>query len=146
LTARYREVLAENAPALAGMLETCRLDGRLTAFAGRPGFLRQAAGPGWALVGDAGYFKDPAGAHGMSDALRDAELLSDAIVDGDPDSYGPRRDALSAEMFDTLEQVITFDWTLPELKERQLRMARAMSGEYKVLAAQREARTAGAAA
>jgi len=33
---------------------------RLRVFAGRrPGFLRRASGPGWALVGDAGYFKDP---------------------------------------------------------------------------------------
>ena len=33
-------------------------------FAGRPGHLRHPYGPGWALVGDAGYFKDPIGAHG----------------------------------------------------------------------------------
>ena len=36
------------------------------------------AGPGWALVGDAGYFKDPITAHGITDALRDAELLAGA--------------------------------------------------------------------
>jgi flavin-dependent dehydrogenase len=42
-------------------------------------FLRQPCGPGWALVGDAGCHKDPMLALGICDALRDAELLSDAV-------------------------------------------------------------------
>lgn len=46
------------------------------------GFFRRAWGPGWALVGDAGYFKDPLTAHGITDALRDAELLARAILAG----------------------------------------------------------------
>jgi 2-polyprenyl-6-methoxyphenol hydroxylase-like FAD-dependent oxidoreductase len=49
-------------------------------------FLRKAHGPGWALVGDAAYFKDPAPADGISDAFRGAEHLADAlhdILDGD---------------------------------------------------------------
>ena len=53
-------------------------------FGGPPGYLRRPWGPGWALVGDAGYWKDPISAHGLTDALRDAELLARAIiVDGD---------------------------------------------------------------
>ena len=40
--------------------------------------LPQAYGPGWALVGDAGYHKDPITAQGIRDAFRDAELLADA--------------------------------------------------------------------
>ena len=39
-------------------------------------------GPGWALVGDAGYHKDPTNALGISDALRDADLLAEAIDTG----------------------------------------------------------------
>ena len=54
----------------------------LRGWGGVPGHLRQSWGPGWALVGDAGYFKDPITTHGMTDALRDAELLADR---------GPRR-------------------------------------------------------
>ena len=46
------------------------------------GFFRQPAGPGWALVGDAGYHKDPITAQGMFDAFRDAELLADALDQG----------------------------------------------------------------
>ena len=50
--------------------------------AGRGPRLRPpVVGPGWALVGDAGYFKDPITTHGITDALRDAELLADAILD-----------------------------------------------------------------
>src|SRR5207247_702671 len=40
---------------------------------------RQAFGPGWALVGDAGYYRDAITAYGMSDAFRDAELLAVAL-------------------------------------------------------------------
>jgi flavin-dependent dehydrogenase len=45
-------------------------------------FFRKPYGPGWALVGDAGYHKDPFLAQGISDAFRDAELLADAIDAG----------------------------------------------------------------
>lgn len=45
-------------------------------------FFRAAAGPGWALVGDAGHHKDPITAQGMTDALLDAEVLAARIVEG----------------------------------------------------------------
>jgi flavin-dependent dehydrogenase len=45
------------------------------------GFFRRPYGPGWALVGDAGYHKNPITAQGITDAFRDAELVSDAIDD-----------------------------------------------------------------
>lgn len=45
------------------------------------GFFRRPFGPGWALVGDAGYHKDPITAQGITDGFRDAELLADAIDD-----------------------------------------------------------------
>ena len=47
-----------------------------------PNFYRKPYGQGWALVGDAGCHKDPYMALGISDALRDADLLATAIVDG----------------------------------------------------------------
>jgi flavin-dependent dehydrogenase len=45
-------------------------------------FFRMPAGPGWALVGDAGYHLDPITAQGMYDAFRDAELLAGAVDRG----------------------------------------------------------------
>ena len=47
--------------------------------AGMPGFLRKPYGPGWALVGDAAYTKDPITAHGIIDAFRDAESVAAAL-------------------------------------------------------------------
>jgi flavin-dependent dehydrogenase len=46
-----------------------------------PNYFRKPYGPGWALVGDAGYHKDPILAQGISDALRDASLLTSALDD-----------------------------------------------------------------
>ncbi len=43
------------------------------------GFFRESAGPGWALVGDAGHFKDPTPGQGIADALRQAVALTKAI-------------------------------------------------------------------
>jgi flavin-dependent dehydrogenase len=47
-----------------------------------PYFMRRPYGPGWALVGDAGYQKDPCTASGITDALRSAEWLAEAIDAG----------------------------------------------------------------
>lgn len=44
-------------------------------------YVRQAWGPGWALVGDACYHKDPLAADGITDAFRGAELLAAALHD-----------------------------------------------------------------
>ena len=55
-----------------------------------PGYLRRSYGPGWALVGDAGYWKDPISAHGLTDALRDAELPRPAPVDRGDEPPGRR--------------------------------------------------------
>lgn len=60
-----------------------RLMGPLTTF------FRRANGPGWALVGDAGFFKDPCTGRGISDALGQAHRLSQAL--GSPTSSPPRR-------------------------------------------------------
>ena len=57
-----------------------------------PGFFRKPYGRGWALVGDAGYHKDPYTAQGISDAFRDADLLSEAIDAG----FSGCRNALEA--------------------------------------------------
>ncbi|MFN4023473.1 MAG: NAD(P)/FAD-dependent oxidoreductase [Hyphomonas sp.] len=94
-------------------------------FSGHRGRLRQATGPGWALVGDAGYFKDPISAHGITDALRDAEILARALIADRPDDYPRLRDALSADFFRTTDRIAAFDWSLSEAAalHRQLNIA-----------------------
>jgi 2-polyprenyl-6-methoxyphenol hydroxylase-like FAD-dependent oxidoreductase len=47
-----------------------------------PNFRRRSHGPGWVLAGDAGYYKDPVTAQGISDAFRDADELAVAIDNG----------------------------------------------------------------
>jgi 2-polyprenyl-6-methoxyphenol hydroxylase-like FAD-dependent oxidoreductase len=42
-------------------------------------FFRKPYGPGWALVGDAGYQKDPITAQGITDAFTDAERCVNAL-------------------------------------------------------------------
>jgi 2-polyprenyl-6-methoxyphenol hydroxylase-like FAD-dependent oxidoreductase len=68
-----------------GLAERVRSGRRAEPFRGTadlPNFYRRAHGPGWALVGDAGYHKDPITAQGITDAFRDAELLATAIDEG----------------------------------------------------------------
>ena len=61
-------------------------------------FYRRPYGDGWALVGDAGYHKDPILAIGISDAFRDAQLLADASDAGD-DLFGTIAGTVPAERF-----------------------------------------------
>jgi flavin-dependent dehydrogenase len=73
--------LAENAPELfermkSGRRETHHVGGAI------PSFVRKPYGPGWALVSDAGYQKDPCTASGITDAFGSAELLAEAIDAG----------------------------------------------------------------
>jgi flavin-dependent dehydrogenase len=68
-----------------GLAERVRNGRRVEPFRGTadlPNFYRRPHGPGWALVGDAGYHKDPITAQGITDAFRDAELLVTALDDG----------------------------------------------------------------
>jgi 2-polyprenyl-6-methoxyphenol hydroxylase-like FAD-dependent oxidoreductase len=46
-----------------------------------PGYFRKPFGPGWVLVGDAGYHKNPITAMGINDAFRDAELVAGGLHD-----------------------------------------------------------------
>lgn len=132
LAALYRRVIAESAPELAERLSTAQLDGRVWAFAGRKGFLRQPWGPGWALVGDAGYFKDPLTAHGITDALRDAELLADAAARGTTaalQEYAEVRDELSLPLFRVTDAIAALDWGLDALKAHHQALNKAMKRE-----------------
>jgi 2-polyprenyl-6-methoxyphenol hydroxylase-like FAD-dependent oxidoreductase len=66
------------APGLANRLDSATREAPI-AGATIPNFFRTPYGPGWALVGDAGYNKDPITAQGIADAFRDAEHLATAI-------------------------------------------------------------------
>lgn len=102
--------------------------GSLRGFSGASTFVKTAAGPGWALVGDAGYYKDPVTAHGISDALRDAELLARALIRGTPAAmaeYQVQRDALALEFLRLTDEIASLDGDF----ERLGRLHRALSRE-----------------
>jgi flavin-dependent dehydrogenase len=107
-----------------------------------PGYLRTPYGPGWALVGDAGYYKDPITAHGITDALRDAELLARAILDaprGGPaqlaalHGYQQTRNRLSEQLFDVTERIASYQWDLAALRTHLLALSQAMRPEVDAL-------------
>jgi 2-polyprenyl-6-methoxyphenol hydroxylase-like FAD-dependent oxidoreductase len=70
------------APSLSERLAGGERTDRFYGIADLPFYYRKPYGPGWALVGDAGYHKDPITAQGITDAFRDAELLADALDAG----------------------------------------------------------------
>jgi flavin-dependent dehydrogenase len=110
---------------------------------GLPGFLRQPWGPGWALVGDAGYTKDPISAHGISDALRDAELCARAVdrslcLPGESveamTGYQRLRDHLSLPMLRESQALAGYGWDPAEASERMRLISDAVKAECVVLA------------
>ncbi|MBI4519988.1 MAG: NAD(P)/FAD-dependent oxidoreductase [Gemmatimonadetes bacterium] len=84
----------DSAPSLAERVRSGRREERFFGSADLPNFFRKPYGPGWALVGDAGFQKDPLTAQGISDAFRDAELLAEA-VDAGLGGRRPMEDALA---------------------------------------------------
>ncbi len=74
---------------VAEALRGARRVGKLYGIKRWEGFFRESAGPGWALVGDAGHFKDPTPGQGMTDAFRQTEALAPAIIAGiaGPDAH-----------------------------------------------------------
>lgn len=68
------------------------------------GFFRQATGPGWALVGDAGHFKHPATAQGISDAIEQALHVAEALT-------GPGEDLSSYEAWRAERAREHYDWS-----------------------------------
>jgi 2-polyprenyl-6-methoxyphenol hydroxylase-like FAD-dependent oxidoreductase len=144
--AAVRALLAEVSPDLGARVAGGTLDGPLRAFPGLPGWLRRPFGPGWALVGDAGYFKDPLTAHGLTDALRDAELLVHAVDEGLTGAmpmaaalagYERVRDDLSRPLLDATDAIASFGWRLPDLQVLHEQLSAAMQDEARFMEALR---------
>ena len=128
--AGFRQVLRECSPDLATVVEGSTMVEKYRGFSGETGFFRQSFGPGWALIGDAGYFKDPLTAHGITDAFIDAELLAQAVTTGTEAAfagYQTARDELAFGHFDVTDAVASFEWDLPKVQQ----LHRALSDEMK---------------
>jgi|RhiMethySRZTD1v2_1073278.scaffolds.fasta_scaffold16929_6 2-polyprenyl-6-methoxyphenol hydroxylase-like FAD-dependent oxidoreductase len=115
--------LFEHAPALHERMRGAKLESKV--FGGAtPNFFRKPFGPGWALVGDAGYIKDPITAQGIADAFRDVELVTAAIeawrsgrlsYDDAMAQYQSARDAQSLPMYDFTCQLAALEPPPPDL-------------------------------
>ena len=135
----FHRVIREAAPDIAARAADERLVGKLYFFGGMRGFLRQPWGDGWALVGDAGYMTDPITAHGITNALRDAELLARAITEGSGlDQYQTARDDLSLQFFEVSDRVASLDWDIPTVQQYHRMMSTEMGREEDALVAMSE--------
>jgi flavin-dependent dehydrogenase len=135
-TDKYEHLLRGFASLAPLMSEAQRVE-TVRGFGGHRGFLKRSTGPGWALVGDAGYFKDPLTAHGITDALRDADLLVRAVIganDGAFAEFETVRHELSQRLFEITDQVASFQWTESELQSLHRAFSTEMARETHVLA------------
>jgi 2-polyprenyl-6-methoxyphenol hydroxylase-like FAD-dependent oxidoreductase len=139
----FDQLLERSAPQLAERLRHARRTSPVQGMLRQPNQLRQAFGPGWALVGDAGYYRDAVTAYGISDAFRDAELLAAALdraLDGDAEeptalaSYQQQRDRALAEIFEITCRLAAYP-TVPAFVELQKQLAAAIDKQATALAA-----------
>jgi 2-polyprenyl-6-methoxyphenol hydroxylase-like FAD-dependent oxidoreductase len=142
-TAALFAELAEVAPDLARRARDASTVSRVRGTVRLPNHVREAAGPGWALVGDAGYHRDPITGHGITDAFRDAELLATALDAGlnDPSDeadalawYGATRDSSLRETFDLTLALAAFP-DPDTFVDLQKRLSGALEREAEALAA-----------
>ena len=114
----YLRAIRAASPELDARLSTARRVEPVHGFGGQTGHIRKSAGPGWALVGDAAYFKDPLTAHGITDALRDAEFLARAIGRGTADALRMQstRLDLSRKLFELTDEIVSFAGPKPNCR------------------------------
>jgi flavin-dependent dehydrogenase len=138
----FDRLMAEGAPALADRLRAATRTSPVRSAVRFPNQLRQPVGSGWALVGDAGYHRDPITGHGISDAFQGAELLADALgqaLTGAVDDatalqrYHHERDAALREIFEITCALATFP-PLEQFLELQKQLSRAIETQSLALA------------
>jgi 2-polyprenyl-6-methoxyphenol hydroxylase-like FAD-dependent oxidoreductase len=113
------------APAFAERLRGAKREARFTGMA-VPNYFRKPYGPGWVLVGDAGYIRDFITGQGMMDAFHDAELCAAALdsvfsgaqpFDHAMSEYQRARDARVKSMYEFTCQLATLEPPPPEMQQ-----------------------------
>ena len=116
--------------------------GAVRVFRGMPAKLRRPYGAGWALVGDAGWWKDPLSTHGITDALRDAELLAAAVVAGSASErattmalagYQALRDRTAWAMHVIVDRLASHEWDLEEVRRLLRELSSVMADEVEAI-------------
>ena len=139
----FDALLRRSHPELVERLRHARRTSPVQGMLRQPNQVRQAFGPGWALVGDAGYYRDAITAYGMSDAFRDAELLAvalDRALDGGAEeatalaAYQQQRDQALREIFELTCHLAAYP-PVPTFIELQKQLSVAIDREAAALAA-----------
>ena len=142
-TEAWLAALQSCAPELAERVRRGAVTAPVRGSVDLPNHVRRAAGPGWALVGDAGYHRDPISGHGLTDAFRDAELLAEAANLGlrhpahetaAMSDYEQQRDAAIRDTFRITRQLAEFP-APRRFTELQQELSRALDVEARALAA-----------
>ena len=137
----HRTLLAALADDLAEFAAAPPL-GPVRFFRGLPARLRRAYGPGWALVGDAGWWKDPLSTHGITDALRDAELLATAVVAGSASEraagvalagYQAQRYRAALAMHPVVDRLASHEWGPTEARRLLRQLSSVMADEVEAI-------------
>jgi 2-polyprenyl-6-methoxyphenol hydroxylase-like FAD-dependent oxidoreductase len=125
VTGNFERSLA-TVPEIVELLQNSERVGNVLAYSDMPNLFRKPYGPGWALVGDAGYHKDPITGQGFTDAFFSAQLLADAL-DAGFSGQSPMEAALAAyeqqrnehvmPMFDFVCQLASFEPPSPEMQQ-----------------------------
>jgi flavin-dependent dehydrogenase len=140
LPSAYQRLLAAATGGAGGRLAQAHPPRRLHTWVGRPSYIRQAHGAGWVLIGDAGSFLDPLSTHGITDALRDADQLTRAIVlTGDLAAalsrFAETRNRVVRPLFQAIDQVAGYRWDSAQLRRHLIELSSAMSAEAELIAA-----------
>ena len=98
-------------PALAARLRGAEMQTKVRGATDTTSYFRRSSGPGWALPGDAGHFKDPVTAQGIRDALRFGRLLGEAVAPVLDDPAGLDAAVLAWERRREDECLETYAWT-----------------------------------
>lgn len=121
----FIEAFDKQAPRLAERVRSGRREEPFYGTGQIPNFIRRPYGPGWALVGDAGYHKDPITAQGITDSFTHAELLAEALDNGlsgemnlndSLAEYERKRNERIMPMFDYTTQLAELDTPPPEMQ------------------------------
>jgi flavin-dependent dehydrogenase len=115
IEANYMKIV-DKVPDLSNRVRAGKREERFIGTNDQPNFFRKPYGPGWALVGDAGYHRDFVTGLGITDAFRDANFLSQAIDEGFSGrrpldeamaDYERKRNAIAEPLYDLTVQMVS---------------------------------------
>ena len=119
LAGEYLQTI-DRIPGLRKRLDGCEIQTKVRSAIDTTSYFRRSSGPGWALPGDSGHFKDPVTAQGIRDALRFGRLLGEATADALDDDHALDAALLAWERRRERECLAAYQWTNQTAKARAM--------------------------